>query len=283
MVSKIKIINAIAISGLLVLICPATVDNTCKTVPIVVRVAKLEPNVPPNWSESEKRQTFEKMQAELQKTIEDYFGDFWDVVPDHTVKTKVTVTLEFVKKGLQGDETYWFRLTMIVERQWADGRVTDLVYPLVPEALWYEPTGDHPVHLNPVNLPIAFQLFLDKGFPPKDWEKKEKSLKRFMERTPVAVGAECSASGTKIWLLPFPKDSRWEIFEHRTYRLCTPHWNHSCENLIAIAMGQRLDKIQDSNEPVKCVLDSTPDPFNVDEYNGAFIYISPEHFDIDTF
>ena len=282
MVSKSKIINAIAIPGLLVLICPAVAVNASKTVPIVVRVAEPDPNIPPNWSKSEKEQAFGQMQLDLEKAIKDYYGTFWDVVPDHTFKTKVTVTLDFIRKGLEGDQSYWFRLTMLIRREWTNGKVTDLTYPLAPEAIWYEPTRGNPVRLNPVNLPIAFQLFLDREFP-NDSGIKEKSLKRFMERTPVAVDARWAGSGTDTWLLPFPNAPRWEIFEHRTFKLCTPLWNHSCENLIAIAMGERLDKIQDPNEPVKSMLDSAPDPFNVNEYKGAFIYMSPEHFDIDTF
>ena len=282
MISKKNIIQAIRIPCLLVLIYPATIAvGNDRIVPIVVRAMESKSDVPSNWTQTHRTDTFKKMQEDLQKAVVRYFGDFWDVVPNYTTLTKITVTVKLVDKGLSKQE-YYYSLKLLVEHQWSGGQFTDDSYYLVPDSTWCDPALINTVEVTPSNVVKAFRQFLNTEFL-EDSDEKEKFLMWFMKRAPVGVNAWCAKSGPKTWLLPFPKHDRYDVFKYCTFTLRTRRRGYQCERLIVKANGERLTPHEDPTEPLKAVLKGAPDTFKVDDYKGAFIYMSPEDFDIETF
>lgn len=270
MIREREVGRRLAVVCLLALACLMSVkaNATQKTVPIVIKV-EIGANVLKGWTPAKEQQTRQKMLNEFEDTVRGYFETWWDIVSQHRMQTRLTVTLVFLKGGWK---EHYFRVDLRVQEEWADGSVSKKTH-ILARKRWQDTVGLSTPPTTSKNVTTALPGFLQSEFP-NDWVKKKAKLLKVISYAPVAVGSEWLGGRNDTLLLPFPNTSKYEPYEYAFFRLKSRHRYRRLPLLTARANGQRQEASQDPNEPLIVTVDNVPPDPN--DYEHALVYLSTE-------
>jgi|GEM_PF-4133727 len=242
-----------------------------KTVPITVDV-NIVPSIQSSWSPKEKATVLETVQREFIVTAQDYFQEWWDIIPQCARCPKATLSLRLTENDW--GEPY-LQLRLIVDIKWSDGSISTRIYDLAESERWREREALAGL-LIPSPSPTTAQKglldFMHRNFPP-DWLKRRALLFKLIQYAPVAVDARWLNMPEKVLVLPFPKTDKYIPFFSRSFRVASNVRYQGGPTLIARADNQWGPYDPDFKQALTVRVIEPLDLWDPNQYNQAIVYL----------